>query len=169
MTGDQVSVWRRRAPPAHANTLRLHTTGFPLFSSPCTDHIADVLVITPPPASACPQTTASDRSHHTPCRRGEQSIQTADSSSSNNPASSLSSALSIKKDGGGGGREGGVQVVVQAENFLIAPLCSLLVHNRSHKTIRSDRRDQTAGFLKCMGSLKACFNDVRPEVSIALL
>lgn len=96
MTGDQVSIWRRRAPPAHANTLRLHTTGFPLFSSPCTDHIADVLVITPPSASACPQTTASDRSHHTPCRRGEQSIQTANSSSSNNPASSLSSALSIK-------------------------------------------------------------------------
>lgn len=168
MTGDQVSIWRRRAPPAHANTLRLHTTGFPLFSSPCTDHIADVLVITPPPASACPQTTASDRSHHTPCRRGEQSIQTANSSSSNNPASSLSSALSIKKDGGGGGGRVVYRLLCR-QNFLTAPLCSLLVHNRSHKTIGSDRRDQTAGFLKCMGSLKACFNDVRPEVSIALL
>lgn len=167
MTGDQVSIWRRRAPPAHANTLRLHTTGFPLFSSPCTDHIADVLVITPPPASACPQTTASDRSHHTPCRRGSKAskLQTAAAATILPPLSLQLSQLKRMEEE----EEGGVQVVVQAENFLIAPLCSLLVHNRSHKTIRSDRRDQTAGFLKCMGSLKACFNDVRPEVSIALL
>lgn len=167
MTGDQVSVWRRRAPPAHANTLRLHTTGFPLFSSPCTDHIADVLVITPPPASACPQTTASDRSHHTPGRRGSKAskLQTAAAATILPPLSLQLSQLKRMEEE----EEGGVQVVVQAENFLIAPLCSLLVHNRSHKTIRSDRRDQTAGFLKCMGSLKACFNDVRPEVSIALL
>lgn len=166
MTGDQVSVWRRRAPPAHANTLRLHTTGFPLFSSPCTDHIADVLVITPPPASACPQTTASDRSHHTPGRRGSKAskLQTAAAATILPPLSLQLSQLKRMEEE----EEGGVQVVVQAENFLIAPLCSLLVHNRSHKTIRSDRRDQTAGFLKCMGSLKACFN-VRPEVSIALL
>lgn len=167
MTGDQVSVWRRRAPPAHANTLRLHTTGFPLFSSPCTDHIADVLVITPPPASACPQTTASDRSHHTPGRRGSKAskLQTAAAATILPPLSLQLSQLKRMEEE----EEGGVQVVVQAENFLIAPLCSLLVHNRSHKTIGSDRRDQTAGFLKCMGSLKACFNDVRPEVSIALL
>lgn len=167
MTGDQVSIWRRRAPPAHANTLRLHTTDFPLFSSPCTDHIADVLVITPPPASACPQTTASDRSHHTPCRRGSKAskLQTAAAATILPPLSLQLSQLKRMEEE----EEGGVQVVVQAENFLIAPLCSLLVHNRSHKTIRSDRRDQTAGFLKCMGSLKACFNDVRPEVSIALL
>lgn len=167
MTGDQVSIWRRRAPPAHANTLRLHTTGFPLFSSPCTDHIADVLVITPPPASACPQTTASDRSHHTPCRRGSKAskLQTAAAATILPPLSLQLSQLKRMEEE----EEGGVQVVVQAENFLIAPLCSLLVHNRSHKTIRSDRRDQTAGFLKCMGSLKACFNDVRPEVFIMLL
>lgn len=167
MTGDQVSIWRRRAPPAHANTLRLHTTGFPLFSSPCTDHIADVLVITPPSASACPQTTASDRSHHTPCRRGSKAskLQTAAAATILPPLSLQLSQLKRMEEE----EEGGVQVVVQAENFLIAPLCSLLVHNRSHKTIGSDRRDQTAGFLKCMGSLKACFNDVRPEVFIALL
>lgn len=168
MTGDQVSVWRRRAPPAHANTLRLHTTGFPLFSSPCTDHIADVLVITPPPASACPQTTASDRSHHTPCRRGSKAskLQTAAAAAILPPLSLQLSQLKRMEE-----EEGGrvVYRLLCRQNFLTAPLCSLLVHNRSHKTIGSDRRDQTAGFLKCMGSLKACFNDVRPEVSIALL